>query len=191
MADLFNEAGEKVEGAMTKDEIATATKTAEDAAVEQYKKDNPPPAVVEKKQDDAAAVTEEMPAWAKEIKSTVDKLAGTVTTTTRETIADRYAGADKENRDKFQQKFDRLTGYEDTPEGLAARAEDARTLAFGENAPVIDVAALGGTGSGRNVDDAGKKTPSEADKTVRTLLGITPKDVETFAPKGEHQGDKK
>lgn len=96
-----------------------------------------------------------------------------------EKLADQFAGNDPEKRKTFMSKFERLTGYEETADGFAERAQDAVKLAFG--APQsIDTTNLGNAG-GRNINDVKHSPTTEVDKTIQAALGISADDVKKYS----------
>jgi hypothetical protein len=100
-----------------------------------------------------------------------------------EKYADIHAGNDAEKREKFMVKFGRLTGYEETPEGIAERARDAAKLAF-DATQDASTQGLADTG-GRSVDTASQNfAPSNDIETqLRRELGISDTDVEKYGKK--------
>ncbi len=173
MAKFKNEEGEEFE-AFTADEVEAAKnaaiETAKAAAIEEYKAANPPAA-----EGDGTAPTE-----VEQLKGLVMSLKQTMEQQTVSGFAQQFAGADTAKQAEFKTKFDRLTGYPETPEGLAERAADAAKL-IGVEAPAgVDVGGLAGTGGGRNVDPATAVQATEADKVVQKALGITAEDVAKF-----------
>ena len=98
-----------------------------------------------------------------------------------EKLADSYAGSDAEKRQAFIAKFGRLTGYEETIDGMAERAKDAAKLAFDTVDTGASTEGIANVG-GRSVDGEGKTTaPSNsAEAELRAALGITDTDVEKY-----------
>lgn len=138
-------------------------------------------AAADKAAADAAAAAggnnDEVPAWAKPIIAAVDSLKSNHTQTYVEKVA---TGLDADKRKLVETKFAGLSGYDETPEGMARRAEDAYLLATGEkfNAGTVNVQNLMGSGGGRTATN--DKVTTEADKEIQSALGITAKDVEKF-----------
>lgn len=98
-----------------------------------------------------------------------------------EKLADSYAGNDAEKRQAFTSKFGRLTGYEETTEGMAERAKDAAKLAFDTTDAGASTAGIADVG-GRSIEGEGKTTApsSSLEAELRAALGITDKDVEKY-----------
>ena len=80
-------------------------------------------------------------------------------------------------------KYSSLTGYAETPEGLARRSEDAYLLATGEkyNAGTVNMGNLIASGGGKSNTDA--KVVTEADKSINEALGNTAEDIAKFGKK--------
>lgn len=125
----------------------------------------------------ARAAGDEVPEWAKEIIARVDSLSQSHTQTYVERVAN---GLDGDKRKLIEAKFSTLTGYDDTPEGLSRRAEDAYLLATGEkfNAGSVNVANLAAAGGGRS--NVQEKAQSDVDAGIQAALGIRPEDVAKF-----------
>jgi hypothetical protein len=144
-------------------------------------------AAADKAAADAAAAaaggnSDEVPAWAKPIIDTVNSLKSNHTQTYVERVA---TGLDADRRKLVETKFATLTtGYEETPEGMARRAEDAYLLATGEkfNAGTVNVQNLMSSGNGGRTQ-TDNKVVTETDKEIQSALGITSADAEKFAKK--------
>jgi len=142
-------------------------------------------AAADKAAADAAAAAggnnDEVPAWAKPIIDTVNSLKSNHTQTYVEKVA---TGLDADKRKLVETKFAGLTGYEETPEGMARRAEDAYLLATGEkfNAGTVNVQNLMSSGNGGRTQ-TDNKVVTETDKEIQSALGITSADAEKFAKK--------
>ena len=97
-----------------------------------------------------------------------------------EKLADSYAGNDADKRTAFATKFSRLTGYEDTLEGMAERAKDAAKLAFDtqEGASTAGLADAGGKGVDANVKQTAPA--NDVEREVRQALNISDADVEKY-----------
>lgn len=178
MAKVTLEDGTEVE-MLTPEEA----KVQSDAVLEQYKKDNPiAPVVVAKTPEELAqekiaqdAANEPMAKLGRQLEEVHAKLRD------RE-IADyakTYAGNDTKKQDEYKTKFGRLTGYAETPEGLAERASDAAKM-IGIDPTTVDVGDVAGTGGGRNIDSAAAVRQSEADTVVQKALGISVEDVKKY-----------
>lgn len=177
MPKLFDADGNEVE-ALTKEESEAAVAAAVEAAKVAAETAATEAATAAAAAAAAAEGGDDMPAWAKDLKTSVERLATVQETGTRESLAAQYTGNDAEKTAAFMTKFDRLTGYADTKEGLAERAADAAKLAFGEG-KVVDVSSFAGTSSGRTVGAAGEKPlTTELDKKIQAPLGITAAMVE-------------
>lgn len=122
----------------------------------------------------------EIPEWAKPIVAAVQSLSQNHTMGYVDKVA---TGLDADKRKEVEAKFASLTGYEETPEGMARRAEDAYLLATGErfNAGTVNMGNLMASGSGRT--DTDPKVQTETDKNVQAALGISQADVEKFGKK--------
>lgn len=140
-------------------------------------------AAADKAVADAAAGgnNDEVPAWAKPIIAAVDSLKSNHTQGYVEKVA---TGLDADKRKLVETKFAGLSGYDETPDGMARRAEDAYLLATGEkfNAGTVNMQNLMGSGSGGRTATTDKVT-TEADKEIQSALGITTADIEKFTKK--------
>jgi hypothetical protein len=185
MAKLFDENGNEVAGAMTKEEhetaLTAAVDTAKTEAVDTYKKENPPaetpPAKKEGEEEETTETAEQI---AERIASKA--VATALRQRDIQDMARAYAPADAAKQAEIIANAARLTGYEETPEGLASQVEAAAKVA-GIDTAGVDISGVTGTGGGRNVDTTSGPAPTEADSTVQKALGITSEDVEKFAPK--------
>ena len=124
--------------------------------------------------------SDDIPEWAKQLIAKVDSVS------TRETLSyvDKVsASLDADRRKIVGAKFSSRTGYDETPEGMARRAEDAYLLATGEkfNAGTVDINNLAAAGGGRTNTDV--KAVTDADKNIQAALGVTAADVEKFGKK--------
>jgi hypothetical protein len=134
--EVFDSEGNKVEGVMTQadfDAKLAAEKTTWEAA------QTPAPVV-------PAADPNAVPEWFKPFADKVTQLSGNQTTMVTSEIA---GGLDADKREAFTKRFDSLTGYEETPEGIQRRAQDAYLLAVGQpyqaqSINMQNVAASGG-----------------------------------------------
>lgn len=186
MTKFYDEDGKEVE-AFTKEEL--------DAEIEKKKKADEEAAAKKAEEDAAAKKAQEDAAKAKEqegkkteaqlLAERLERLEKQNQELRVEKIADQFAGNDQEKRKSFISKFDRLTGYEETPEGLAERAADAARLAFGSDAG-IDTAGLGNAG-GRNVNDAKQVQTTQQDKDIQSVLGISEADAKKYGSNGDNK----
>lgn len=180
MAELYDKDGNLVEGAITKEELDTKlgeakiSWEAEQKPAEEQKQ-------VEQKQ------TDEVPPWAKKfvdgfntLQEQVNNLNGNQTTT----HISRFKNAvDTARQADFQTKFDSLTGYENTPEGLEKRAADAYLLTTGQRYEESGMDMRGFTSNGRGPVDTIKPTNSESIKAIDQTFGISEADAEKYGNK--------
>jgi membrane protein involved in colicin uptake len=184
MAKFKDENGDEFE-AFTQQELDAKAKELSDAAavraVEDYKAANPAKSAeqvaAEKAATDAKTLADNEPIT--KLTKTVEALQQQLTQERVSGFAKTYAGNDQAKQTEFKAKFDRLTGYSDTPEGVAERAADAAKL-IGVNPQSVDIGGIVGAGSGRNVDGAGAMKITEADKVVQNALGISAEDVKKY-----------
>ncbi len=187
MAKLFDEDGNEVEGALTKEEIETATaaavETAKTEALDAYKKEHPEETPEEKTAREAAeaaaTAAEKTPQQIAE-----EAVASALRTRDIADMAKAFAPGDAAKQAEIIANAGRLTGYEQTPEGLAGQVENAAKMA-GIDVSGIDVSSVGNTGGGRNIDNANQVKTTEVDKTVQKILSISPEDVKKYGPKVE------
>jgi len=183
---LFDENGQEVAGAMTKEEAEAAAakaitdaKAAEEAAAKE--------AADTKAAEDAAAAA----AAAAAAGGAEDPAAQALSIAKRlekDAIITRVAGQDAEKRTAFSLALDKLpeSSYGADEAGQAARIADATKLAFGTEAETV---IPDGTGGGRNVDTAPKTLDTATDKAIQKVLGISAEDVAKYGP--EVTGEKK
>lgn len=175
MSKFFDEQGNAVE-AFSKEELDAQIKTASEKAIADLKAETPPA-------PPAPPVTPPAtPGIDPAIAARLDRLEKQNSELRVSAAVSKYAGTDPEKAKTFRAKFDRLQGYEDSETGLAERAADAAKLAFGTDAPGIDVTGLANAG-GKSVDAGKTIAPTEADKAVQGALGITAEDVKKYGEK--------
>lgn len=186
MAKYTDADGNEVE-AFTQEELDAKAKELADAAaakaVEDYKAANPT-----KTQEQIDAEKKAADEKSKADNEPIAKLTKTVETLQQQLMQERvagfartYAGSDPAKQGEFKTKFDRLTGYPDTPEGIAERAADAAKL-IGIDPQTVDVGSVASTGGGRNIDSSKQVQATEADKVVQKVLGISAEDVKKYGP---------
>lgn len=126
----------------------------------------------EQKQED-----NEPPAWFKPYADRVDRLAGNQS---EQYIDGVLTGLDADKQKTVREKFGSMTGYEDTPQGLQQRANDAYLLVTGERPQEggVDMTNLHASGGGRSEHTEQKY--SEADKEIQKTLGVTEEDVKKY-----------
>lgn len=167
MAEFFDKDGNPVQG-YTKEEL--------DIELAKLK-----PAIEDLKYND------EIPAWAKELKQTIESLGSTVktidTNQKKTTINSITNGLDADKKKEVEQRFETLAGaYGDSPEDQARRAEDAYLLAVGQKytANEVNMGNLSRVGGKVEVNDVQVK---EVDKNIQAALGVTAEDVAKFGKK--------
>lgn len=186
MAKFKNEEGEEFE-AFSQEELDAKAKELSDAAaakaIEDYKNANPAKTVeqiaAEKKIADEKAVADSEPLakLAKELSDVKEKLSRAEVAN----LAKTYAGSDVEKQKSFTDMYSRLGGFEDSAEGVIARAT-AAAGAVGIDVKSVDISGVSGTGGGRNVDVRNSPKATEADTVVQKALGITSEDVKKYGP---------
>lgn len=191
--EVFDKDGKPVEGVFSQEELDAKVQEAVESnktefekaieeagtnAVEQFKKDN------DWKEPDAGnkGDKEEVPAWAKEL---TEKVNGLTNNQNRSHVQSVSKMLDADKQKEVADKFDSLSGYDDSPEGLQRKAEDAYLLVTGEkfDAEGIDMSNTHAAGGGERQNQP--DTFTDADKDVQNALGITPEDVEKFSGKSE------
>jgi hypothetical protein len=184
MAKAFDKDGNEID-VFSQEEIDAKIKEALEKAEAESKSQKEAAdakAAAEKATAEAAAgqKNDEVPEWAKPIIAAVDSLKSNHTQTYVERVA---AGLDADKRKLVESKFSSLSGYEDTADGLARKAEDAFLLATGEkfNAGTVNMQNLMAAGGGQT--QTKDKVVTEADKEIQSALGITSADVEKFGKK--------
>lgn len=190
MTKLYDESGDEVEGAMTKEEfeaqkndaIAKAVEEALNAEKEKEKLNKEHPAKADEQTTGKTETTEPNLGQTDDIallKKQIEALSSSINSERVGKFADKYSAGDPEKAKLFQEKYERLTGYEDTPDGISERAADAARLAGLEPASV-DIGAVSGTGTGRDISGTGTQKVSEADKAIRNMLGISEDDAKKY-----------
>lgn len=173
--EVFDKDGNPIEGVFSKEELEAQVQAELEARIK---------AAEEAEAAEAAAASQQqqndMPEWAQTLAQKVDSLSNNAT----RSFVDRVSSTlDSDRRREVEAKFNQLAGYDETPEGLARRAEDAYLLATGEryNAGSVDMSNLAAAGGGKTQTDS--RVISEADKQIQAALGITPADIEKYGKK--------
>lgn len=201
MAKLFDADGKEVE-AFTADELE-AKKT---EALEEYKAANPDKSSeLAKLQDDLKKATDALAVSGGDegqkrrlkeekeaaetalttglanLKKEFDDYKGSVVGGVKETILSKLTGGDKDLRAKIEFKANSLTGYPETPEGIAAKLQDAYTLATG-NKPTPSMMDGMASGGAKGDGGAGPKSSGETEnsKAIGTALGVNPESVKKY-----------
>ena len=129
----------------------------------------------------AAPTIDELPAWAKPVIDQVN----TLTENTRRAHIDQVSVTlSSEEKTKLDENYNRLTGYDNSAEGIAARAQAAYLLTTGQQytASQINMGNMNAAGNGKiNINENHK--PTEADAFFGTMLGITDEDRAKFGKK--------
>ncbi len=165
--EVFDKDGNPVENVMTAEQVAEKIA----AAKKEWEEKNKPPV--------AAPVpppSDEPPAWFKPFAETVNRLATNQQSTI---VADVVSAVEADKRELFNTKFNNLTGYPETPEGLQARARDAYVLTTGQpyNAPAVNMQNIVAA-NGRPVIPQAPK--GEVNKEVAAVFGISEEDVKKY-----------
>jgi len=202
MAKLFDAGGNEVE-AFTQDEL----KAKQQEALDEYIKNNPDKSSeIEKLKNDLKEANDKISSGAggdagqaRRLKEDRDKieaeLNGKIETlsndfktykesivgSAKESLLSKLTGGDKDLRAKIELKASNLTGYPDTPEGVAQKFQDAFTLATG-NKPTPSMLD-GVTGAGARGDGAGKdkvEGMTENGKAMATVFGIKEDSIKKY-----------
>ena len=170
----YDEDGNLIEGEFVKKEDAdAASEAAKAAAVEEYKAANPAPEAAPVK------VEEKSPA---EISADVVEAAVSKALRARDVLdlAKVYAPGDAVKQEEFKNSFGRLSGFDQTQEGLIEQAEMA-ARAVGIDTAGVDISAHAASGGGRDVDRVNPVAPeSDGSKVVGKLFGITDEDRKKY-----------
>jgi len=100
-------------------------------------------------------------------------------------VIDRYkTNLDGDQVTELQNKFNSLTGYDETPEGMQRRAEDAYLLTTGQrfDAGTMDMKNIASGVGGK----AGVTAPPQAsadEQALRSALGISEEDIQKYGNK--------
>lgn len=179
--EVFDKDGKPVEGVFSKEEVEAQVKAAADKAAADAKAASD--AAIEAARvaaEAAGAGGDQIPEWAKTLVQKVDSLSNH---NTQSYLGKVVTGLDSDKAKEVEAKYASLTGYAETPEGLARRSEDAYLLATGQkyNAGTVNMGNLMASGQGKsNIDP---KAITEVDKNINTALGNTPEDVAKFGKK--------
>lgn len=179
--EVFDKDGNPVEGVFSKEELEQELEKRIKEEYEVVEDEQPtgeedgdtPP------EEPPAVSTPEMPEWAKQMKEQLDALNSNQTAT----VLDKYtSGLDADKVDDFKAKYDNLQGYDNSPEGMQRRAEDAYLLATGErydssSVNMQNIAAS--SGGAANISESNTKFTAQ-DKEIQKALGITEEDVEKY-----------
>lgn len=165
--ELFDANGNKVEGYLSADEVA-AKVAAEKAAWEATKPTTPP--------TPPAPAENEPPAWFKPFAEQVQRLSGNQTSTL---VKDFVSGLDADKQKEFDAKFNSLSGYDETPEGIQRRAQDAYLLTTGQpyNANAVNMQNVVSSGNRPVKPEAPK---AEVDEAFKSVFGISDEDVKKY-----------
>lgn len=174
--EFFDKDGNPVEGVYTKEQVDAMVEAAKAAAAPVATPATPTETPVP-----ATPVVEEPPAWAK----TVIEQVNTLTENTRRQYVDQVtAGLSAEDKAKLSENYNRLAGYDDTPEGIQARAQAAYLLTTGQQytASHVHMGNMNAAGSGKvNINERPQAT--EADAFFGKMLGITDEDRAKYGVK--------
>jgi hypothetical protein len=175
--EVFDKDGNPIEGVFSKDELEAKVQSELDARIKAAEEAEAAEAAA---QAAAQQQQNEMPEWAQSLVQKVESLSSNATRGFVERVSSTL---DTDRRKEVETKFNQLTGYDETPEGLARRAEDAYLLATGEryNAGRVDMSNLAAAGGVKTQTDS--KVISEADKQIQAALGITAADIEKYGKK--------
>lgn len=173
--ELFDKDGNLVEGILTQEEFDKKLQEELEKKKLEEPKPEPEPEPEPKTKEDEA------PAWAKVLLERVDRLDGNQ----RTQVIDRFAsGMDSDTRKEFEQNYTKLSGYEETPDGMSRKAEDAYLLTTGQrfNQSQVNMQNIAAGHSGPSGQEVTKQESSES-KEIRSLLGISDDDVEKYGNK--------
>lgn len=183
MAELFDKEGNPVEGALTQDELEAKIAEEKAAWEEANKAPKTPPAPA----PETSPAGDDTPEWAKTLvenlstlKSQVEILSGNQTTTT---IKQYVEAVDDDKKEEFNKKFESLTGYDNTPEGLQQKASDAYLLVTGQRYEDSGIDMRGFTGVGRGPVEGKKQEESADAKAIEEVFGITDEDKAKYSNK--------
>jgi len=171
--EVFDKDGNPLEGVFSKEEVEAQIEAAKQQAIADAKTEADRLAAEGKKE-------EEIPAWAKPL---LEKVGALETHTTKSFLGKVTSGLDTDKKNEIEKRYEGLQGYENTPEGLSRRAEDAYLLVTHEkfNAGTVDMSNLSAAGGGKT--NFNVKETSGVDKEIQKDLGITQADVEKYSKK--------
>lgn len=180
--ELFDKDGNPVENVFTEADLMAKIEEAKKSWEESIKP--PEPVKAEEQPAVEPKPVDEMPAWAKELKDKIERLSSNETT---RTIQNLVSDLDADTQKVVMSKYDTLAGYDDTPEGIQRRAEDAYLLATGEryqgSTTNMQNLAAPHTAKANVTNNTGKKFDGPQDKEIQRALGITEQDIEKYGNK--------
>jgi hypothetical protein len=191
MAKIRLEDGTEAEY-LTPEEAKAQAEAAAAKALEDYKKANPEktPEQIEAERKAAEEKAKSDAEPLNQLKAQLESVQKELRDSKIESFAKSFAGSDKAKQDAYKVAFGRLTGFEETTEGMAERAEAAARM-IGVDPKTVNVGDVAGTGGNKNVDDAGKPVMTEADKPIQKALGITEEDVKKYGGEASKEGEQK
>jgi hypothetical protein len=163
--EVFDKDGNPVTGIMSQAEV-DALVAAQKA---EWEKANVPPAPV----TPPAPTADEPPAWAKELIGKVETLSGNQKAVV---VSDFVKVLEADKQPIFTAKFDQLTGYPETPEGMQQRASDAYLLTTGQRYETSGVNMQNIVAANGSPVRPGAPA-TEVDKAFQQTFGITDEDV--------------
>jgi hypothetical protein len=128
----------------------------------------------------APANANEPAPWAKEAIDKMNSFVEQQTAQIKERVATTLT---TEQRAELDANFNKLTGFDQTPDGLSKRAEAAYLLTTGQpfNADAVNLQGLNSVNVGRVIPLNNTVTPGE--KMLGDMMGITEEDRKKFASK--------
>jgi len=173
-----------------KDQLAEANAKLEAAGGKEDEEDGESGQVkrLREERDEARrALDEKMGDFEKGLESVKSARTGDIKTE----LLNKFAGDDKELREKIEVHFDSFVGDAITREEIQQRMENAVLLATGKPASpgVLDNIA---SSSSKGEDTGTQKThePTENEKAIGTVLGVSEEDRKKYGPGGEKDPNK-
>lgn len=166
--------GNEVPDVFTKEELEQQIA----AAVEAAQKKEPPAPATPPEPEKRPGPTNEL---AEQIKQINERMQVLVQSQQKSVVSRFVSGLDADKKAAFEQRFEKLQGYGETPDEIERRAADAYLLEVGQpfDAGALNMANLAAAGGGKNVLGE-KKEMSEVDKQISAVLGNTEEDFKKY-----------
>ena len=167
--------GNEVPDVFTKEELEKQIADAVEAAKKQIPPVPATPPEPEKKPEQTSQLADQ-------IKQMNEQLQALAQSQQKSVVSRFVSGLDADKKAAFEQRFEKLQGYGQTPEEVERRAADAYLLEVGQpfDAGALNMANLAAAGGGKATVGQ-KKEMSEVDKQISAALGNTEEDFKKYA----------
>lgn len=185
--EYFDKDGNKIEGLVTQEELSQKITEAIDAAKLEFEKNKESDGDKDQGKDpkegnDADDVVEKVKAALESLGISKEKI-DTISNNQTSGFLSKYKNLiDEDKKEEFQNRYNSLQGYGETPEEIEKRAQDAFLLTTGArfSDEGLNMQNLGhSTGNKANVND--KKEMSDLDKSISNVLGNSDDDIKKYS----------